>query len=91
MARKKKAPKQEPEHFKIKTEVQVHGRWLRPGTEFTVHGVKGRLRFIRHVTNTNTNTDWVEAFSINKQFRAFYPDRITTVHTKTRTRENNNG
>lgn len=91
MARKKKVEKVAPEHLTVSEEFQVHGRWLRPGTEFTVHGVKGRLRFIRHVANSETETEWVEAFSVDKQFRAFYPDRIKTVHSTIRTRENSNG
>lgn len=89
MPRKKKAEKVTPEHLTISEELQHHGRWLRPGTEFTAHGVKGRCRFIRHVVNAQTDTQWVEAFSANKQFRAFYLDRIKTVHHTSRTRENN--
>lgn len=80
-----------PEHLTISEELQHNGRWLRPGTEFSVHGVKGRCRFLRHVVNAQTETEWVEAFSIDKQFRAFYLDRIKTVHHTTRTRENSNG
>ena len=80
-----------PEHLTITEEYQHHGRWLRPGTEFSVHGVKGRCRFLRHVANAQTETEWVEAFSVDKQFRAFYLDRIKTVHHTTRTRENSNG
>lgn len=91
MARKKKEEKVTPDHLTISTEYQHNGRWLHPGTEFSVHGVKGRLRFIRHVSNSQTETDWVECFAVNKQFRAFYPDRIKTVHIKTKTRENSNG
>ena len=41
--------------------------------------------------NAQTETNWVECFADNKQFRAFYPDRIKTVHIKTKTRENSNG
>lgn len=91
MARKKKEEKVTPEHLTISEEFQHNGRWLHPGTEFSVHGVKGRLRFIRHVINAQTETNWVECFADNKQFRAFYPDRIKTVHIKTKTRENSNG
>lgn len=92
MARKKKEQTPNvPEGWVVSTQYQHNGRWLRPGTEFSVHGVKGRCRFIRHVRNTNTETEWVEGFSTDKQFRAFYPERIKTVHHTTRTRENNNG
>ena len=91
MARKKKQEVLAPPHLTHSEEFQHHGRWLRVGSEFTVHGVKGRLRFIRHVSNSETNTEWVEAYSTDKQFRAFYPDRIATVHYTTRTRENSDG
>ena len=95
MARRKKKSEDErpayPESWEVSEEFQHNGRWLRPGTEFTVHGVKGRLRFIRYVVNTQTETAWVDCFSQDKQFRAFRPERIKTVHSKNRTRENNDG
>jgi hypothetical protein len=89
--RRRKKEAATPEHLTITDSYQYRGRWLRPGTEFSVHGVKGRLRFLRHVANSQTETDWVEARDIDKHFRAFYPDRIKTVHSTVRTRENHDG
>lgn len=98
MARKKKqAAEPEPEvvprnaHLVISESYQHNGRWMEPGTEISIHGVKGRCRFIQHVRNLNTETEWIECYSIDKQFRAFYPERIKTVHYTVRTRENSNG
>lgn len=68
----------------VTNEYQVNGRWLKPHTEFTVHGVKGRMVFVSH-TQTPTS-EWIDAFSPNKQYRAFRPDRIKTVHTKQKVR-----
>ena len=56
-----------------------------------MHGIKGRCRFIQHVANSNTETEWVECYSKENHFRAFYLDRIKTVHHTIRTRENSNG
>jgi hypothetical protein len=97
MPRKKKAveapvEEREPLHdWTTSDEFQHNGRWLRPGTEFTVHGVKGRLRFIKHVLNNATGAAWVEGFDLDRHYRAFRPDRIKTVHYTTRTRENAHG
>jgi hypothetical protein len=70
----------------VTDEFQVHGRWLKPGTEFTVEGVRGRMRFLSH-TQTPT-AEWIDCFSTDKQYRAFRPERVKTVHYITRTREN---
>ncbi len=72
----------------VTEEFQHNGRWLRPGTEFTVTGVRGRLRFQSH-TKTPT-AEWIDCFSTDRQYRAFYPHRIKTVHSKNKTRENSN-
>lgn len=88
---KKKKERVTPEHLTISAEYQHNGRWLRPGTEITVHGIKGRCRFIQHVANSNTETEWVECYSKENHFRAFYLDRIKTIHHTIRTRENSNG
>lgn len=95
MARKKKQQEEPevvvPEHLTFSEEFQHNGRWMKPGTEISIEGIKGRCRFIRHVTNSETNTEWIECFSTDKQFRAFRPERIKTVHHTIRTRENLNG
>lgn len=88
MARKKKEerPNLHPD-WEISEEMQVNGRWLRPGTEFSVRGERGRMRFVRHVKTPKV--EWVDCIStFSKQCRAFRPERIKTVHYVNRTREN---
>lgn len=92
MGRKKKTEeKTAAVHLVVTDEFQHNGRWMRPGTEITVEGVKGRCRFVRHVRNLNSDSEWIECFSMDKHFRAFRPERIKTVHHTVRTRENSNG
>lgn len=76
------------EDWIISTEVKVNGRWLTPGTEFTVRGQRGRMRFVRHVSYITGSVEWVDCFDKNKQFRSFRPDKIRTIHAKKKTREN---
>jgi hypothetical protein len=46
------------------------------------------MRFCSH-TKTPT-AEWIDCFSTDRQYRAFYPHRIKTVHAKNKTRENSN-
>ena len=59
-------------------EMQVGNRWLREGTEFSIRGVRGRLKFIRLVT-TSAGAQWVDCLSSNA-FRSFQPLRVSRVH-----------
>lgn len=89
MARKKKTEAELPEGWVVSEETQINGRHVQAGTEISVHGVKGRLRFIRHV-KTET-AEWIDARCIDKKTRSFRPEAVKTVHYTTRTRENLNG
>ena len=56
------------------------GRWLRPGVEFSVHGERGRYRFLEHVDTGAAQ--WVSAIGGTKgvrMFRAFAPERVKKV------------
>lgn len=66
-------------------EVQVNGRWLRPGTEFTVSGERGRFQFLAYVTNRN-GVSWIDGRGPNRHYRSFYPSRVKTVHIHKRAR-----
>jgi hypothetical protein len=71
----------------ISEHYQHNGRWLEPGTEFTVPG-EGRFRFIAHV-RTDRGAEWVDCWGGRMgqgQFRSFHIDRIKTVHWKAKTR-----
>lgn len=82
--RRKKIVPAIPHGWTVTDEIQINGRYLRPGTEFKVAGQRGRFRFTRHVT-TPTST-WVDARTSDGRFKSFDPDRIKTVHVKTRLR-----
>lgn len=59
------------------------GRWLRPGVEFKVKGVRGRFRFGEHV-RTPAGVEWITCYGgPNKEVltRSFRPERVTRVFT----------
>lgn len=69
------------------TEVKLHGRWLRPGTEVSIRGVRGRFRF--HEMVEHLGQTWVTVWGGTKDYgswRSFDPERIKAVHTKERMR-----
>ena len=56
------------------------GCWLRPGTEFSVYGERGRYRFLEYVDTGKAH--WVSAIGGTKgvrMYRAFEPGRIKKV------------
>lgn len=64
-----------------------NGRNVEPGTEVTVAG-EGRFRFLRHV-RTDKGREWIDAVSTSPHdaaLRSFRPDRVRTVHRKTKAR-----
>lgn len=71
-----------PSHWLLSHTVKVRGRNLTPGREVSIVGLRGRFRFVRHVVNTRTNTDWLDFVDANGQTRSFYASRVRRVHTK---------
>ena len=65
---------------------RVHGRILTAGSEVSIRGERGRHRFLESVT-TDAGVHWLW-FMGPCGFRAFYPDRVRTVHRIAKTREN---
>lgn len=65
---------------------KVHGRTLTPGSEVSIFGERGRFRFQEAVT-TEAGKHWLW-FTSASGFRAFYPERVRTVHRIAKTREN---
>lgn len=57
----------------------------RAGEKVKVRGLRGSFIIIREALNTETETEWVEVWSPEKQFRAFRPEDIRTL-PKRRTR-----
>jgi hypothetical protein len=94
MGRKRKAseplvPRPNAE-WEYKTEIQVHGRHISPGTELKIIDERGRFRFIRHVKNKN-GAEWIDVWGGPKgaeNWRSFKMDRIKRVHYKNQTVKN---
>lgn len=84
--RKAKNVKPHPDHWEINETLNIEGRLpLVVGREFRVRGELGRFRFRRHVVNTLTGDEWVDAVHIHpekSQARSFSPERIRIVHRK---------
>ena len=91
MAKKKKeivpeAPKP-CDSWVILTEMQINGRNVTKGTELKISGVRGRFRFIKHVT-TEKGVQWVDVYGGPKGLeciRSFRLSQIKTVHYKNKT------
>lgn len=65
---------------KVEEEIVLNGRKVTPGTELSIHGERGRFRFVRQVTTPTSM--WVDVIGPAKvdQWRSFTLDRIKTVH-----------
>lgn len=68
------------------------GRIVRPGTELSITGLKGRFRFMRHVRLPD-GREWLDVVGGKTTSkgtveldRAVRPDRVRTVHRITRRR-----
>lgn len=70
--------------------VRVHGRELRPGTEVSIIGERGRFRFIGTSTTSSDRVvcDFIGGTAGHECWRSFYPERVKTVHRISRTRKN---
>jgi hypothetical protein len=75
-----------PSSWSPRTEVRLPGRLkLVPGREFTVSGIRGRLRF-RHGIVTDNGEFWLDGWDSEGRCRSVHPDRVRTVHRKSKTR-----
>ena len=59
-------------------------RTLEPGDEIKITEVWGtRFRFVRHVYNPKTETEWIDCIELHKgqsaQTRSFRPDRVKVL------------
>ena len=74
----------------IKTEIQINGRHVSPGTELKISNQRGRFQFIKHVV-TDKGVEWIDVWGGTKggeSWRSFRPDRVKTVHYKNKTTQN---
>lgn len=95
MGRKKKTKETEDlpkmnSHWVVSEEFVIHGRHLVKGTEVSIKGERGRFRFIKHVYNPQTDTEWIDVvggMSGHEMGRSFRPERVKVVHVKKKTRQ----
>lgn len=72
------------------TEWKWNGRNVVPGTELSMKGLRGRFRFMRHVS-TPDGREWIDVWGGTKHHqtnRSFAPERIRTVHRLNKTERN---
>lgn len=75
-----------PEGWTILEETTIHGRHVRKGTELRVSGIRGRVRFLRHVRKDD-GTEWLDVISdLEGGWRSVRPSRVRTVHIKRKLR-----
>jgi hypothetical protein len=77
-------------HWVVSEEFVINGRHLVRGTEVSIKGERGRFRFIKHVYNPVTDSEWIDVVggpAGHEMGRSFRPERVRTVHIKKRTRQ----
>jgi len=76
------------EHWVISPNYQVsERRTLEPGDNIKITQVWGtRFRFVRHVYNPKTDTEWIDCIELHRgqpaQYRSFRPERIKVLPKK---------
>lgn len=84
-----------PKHNQINTHwvetpsLQVGNRLVEPGETIKITQVWGtRFRFVRHVYNPETKTEWIDCIELHKgqpaQIRSFRPERVKVLPKKRR-------
>lgn len=66
----------------IQDTASVHGWVLKPGTEVSIRGERGRFTFIRYVERPDGHcwVDFIGGLPGATMFRSFRPDRISNVY-----------
>lgn len=85
MARRRKVPAPKPADWIEDREVKIHGRIVTPGTELSIKGERGRMRFIKQVTRPERGYQWIDVADPQGQIRSFYLDRVRRVHRISKT------
>lgn len=85
MKARRKVAAAPPPDWEASTELKVHGRIVRPGTELSIKGERGRFRFIKYVRRPARGVEWIDVADADEHIRSFRPDRIRRVHTKATT------
>ena len=71
--------------FVRSTEWKHHGRLVERGTEVSIVR-EGRMKFLAHVTNTETGAEWIDCVDKNKSIHSYRPDQVKRVHYKNKLR-----
>lgn len=96
MARRKKSQSNIPEApkpnalWEIQTEMQINGRYVKPGTELKITGWTGRYRFVKYV-KTEKGHEWIDVVGGTKGMEAFRSctlEMVKRVHYKNQTDAN---
>jgi hypothetical protein len=59
-----------------------HGRLLAAGTELTVEGIRGRVRFVQHVV-APSGAHWLDVITVRAgRSRSIRPAAVRTVHRR---------
>jgi hypothetical protein len=72
-----------PGHWVVQTETVINNRNVRPGTQLSIRGERGRFRFEKHVLNLRTGAEWISVIGGPEgapMCRDFRPDRVRKVH-----------
>jgi len=76
-------------HWERSDTYEANGRKIVKGTELTIEGERGRFKFMQYVYNPRSDVAWIDCIGGKrgvKEFRAFRPERIKTVHYKNKLR-----
>jgi Na+-transporting NADH:ubiquinone oxidoreductase subunit NqrF len=76
-------------HWITSSEIVIHGRHVKQGSELSIKGERGRFNFIKHVLNPKTGSEWVDVVggaAGYKTLRSFHVDKIRRVHSKAKTK-----
>ena len=79
------------DHWVVSEDYEANGRKIHRDTELSITKEQGRFRFMRHVLNPESGSEWIDVVGGpkgHKQVRSFRPDRIKRVHWKNKTGEN---
>lgn len=74
-----------PAGWRVSTRMQSStGRWIESGTELTVAGIRGRVKFLKRIDTPSTS--WIDVLDRECHFRSVRPEAVKTVHWKNKLR-----
>lgn len=79
MNTKRTVPSEVRPDFTVTEECVIHGHRVVKGAELSIAGVRGRVRFMRHVRNERAGVEWIDVMD-GDSWRSFRENRVTRVH-----------